>query len=194
MSSTKDTILDAIRSNRPEGTYAYPQIPVFPKSKKPIEDEFKENLMNAGGTWHVLKDKSEIPALIKELYPDVKVICSATSDVEGNKDLSKITEPHQLEDVDLGILRAQFGVSENGMVWLTEKDLQINSLGFLSQHLIILLQSDQLVRDMYEAYARVHLNEDNYGCFMMGPAATADIGATMVHNAQGARSLTVFFV
>ena len=46
---------------------------------------------------------------------------------------------------------------------------------------------------MHTAYEKVGLSANPYGCFMMGPSATADIGATLVHGAQGARSLTVFF-
>ena len=37
------------------------------------------------------------------------------------------------------------------------------------------------------------LHETAYGCFMAGPSATADIEATLVHGAQGARSLDLFF-
>ena len=80
------------------------------------------------------------------------------------------------------------------MVWLREEDLKVNALGVLSQHLVILLDPSRIVRDMYEAYAQIRLDMDNYGCFMMGPSATADIGAVMVRGAQGARSLTVFFM
>ena len=194
MNSTKDTILEAVRKNKPEGEHPYPAIPVFPKSTKPILEEFKENLVIAAGTWHEVKDGKEALELIKKLHPDAKTICSATSEVKGNKDISTIINPHELDDVDVGVIRSKFGVSETGMVWLREKDLQVNALSFLSQHLIILLQPDQLVRDMYEAYIRVDLQENNYGCFMLGPSATADIGAYMVRGAQGARTLSVFFM
>ena len=37
-------------------------------------------------------------------------------------------------------------------------------------------------------------NETAYGCFMAGPSATADIEATLVHGAQGGRSLNVLFL
>lgn len=194
MNSTKEQILETVRRNKPEGEHPYPAIPVFPKSTKPILEEFKENLIIAAGIWHEVKDSEEASELIKKLHPDAKVICSATPEIKGNKDIRKIANPHDLNDVDVGIIRAEFGVSETGMVWLREKDLQINALGFLSQHLVILLKPDQLVRDMYEAYIRVYLQENNYGCFMLGPSATADIGAYMVRGAQGARSLTVFLM
>ncbi|MDH6315044.1 L-lactate dehydrogenase complex protein LldG [Parabacteroides sp. PF5-5] len=194
MSSTKEYILASIKKNTPTGKHPYPAIPAFPKSNKPILEEFKENLEAAAGLWYEIDNPSEAETRIKQLHPEAKVICSATSEIEGNKDINKITDPHDTADVDVGIIRASFGVSETGMVWIREQDLVVNALGFLSQHLIILLKPEELVRDMYEAYTRVELEKDNYGCFMLGPSATADIGAVMVRGAQGARSLTVFFM
>ena len=41
---------------------------------------------------------------------------------------------------------------------------------------------------------RIRLDLTAYGCFMMGPSATADVEATLVHGAQGVRSLNVFFL
>jgi hypothetical protein len=88
----------------------------------------------------------------------------------------------------------QRNVAESGAVWLTQEDLMVSALGFLSQHLIVLLDPEQIVADMHDAYARVRLDQTAYGCFMMGPSATGDIEATMVHGAQGVRSLNVFFL
>ena len=193
MSNIKDDIIKVIRANKPRTDYPYPVIPVFPKSNKPLLEEFKVNLELGAGTWHDVKDREEAQQLLQQLHPDAKVICSATPEIEGNGTIGNITDPHDLNDVDVGIIRARFGVSENGMVWLTENEMVINALGFLSQHLVILLHPDHLVRDMYEAYRQINLNEVNYGCFMLGPSATADIGAVMIRGAQGARSLTVFF-
>lgn len=178
----------------PAENYPYPTIPNFIKSRQPILEEFKANLTEAAGKWFEINDITSVEEKIKELHPEAKIICSATPELNGNKNLNDIVTPHDLNDVDVGVIRAEFGVSETGMVWIREKDLIINALGVLSQHLIILLKPEQLVRDMYEAYKRVNLEENNYGCFMLGPSATADIGAVMVRGAQGARSLTVFFI
>lgn len=194
MNNTKQYILDSVRQNTPAGNHSYPTIPNFVKSRQPILGEFKTNLTEAAGKWFEINNITTIEKKIKELHPDAKVICSATTEFEGNKNLNDIVTPHDLNDVDVGVIRAEFGVSETGMVWISDKDLVINALGVLSQHLIILLKPEQLVRDMYEAYTRVNLEENNYGCFMLGPSATADIGAVMIRGAQGARSLTVFFI
>jgi L-lactate dehydrogenase complex protein LldG len=81
-----------------------------------------------------------------------------------------------------------------GLSGSRREDLMVDALGFLSQHLIVLLDPEQIVADMHEAYARVRLDQTAYGCFMMGPSATGDTEATLVHGAQGARSLNVFFL
>jgi L-lactate dehydrogenase complex protein LldG len=60
--------------------------------------------------------------------------------------------------------------------------------------MVVFLDPKAIVADMHEAYARVLLNDTACGCFMMGPSATGDIEATMVHGAQGVRSLNVFFM
>lgn len=194
MKSSKDNILNLIRNNKPKGNHPYPKINIASQNQQPLQEEFEKNLLVGAGTFHSLKNLEEAEQLIKQLHPEAKVICSATSEIKGNKDLTKVEDPHDLADVDVGIIRAEFGVAENGMVWITEKDLKINALGFLSQHLIILLKPDQLVRNMHEAYKRIDLNSTNYGCFMYGPSATGDIAAVMVRGAQGARSLAVFFI
>lgn len=199
MNEAKNFILNAIRANKPAIAQTIPQaekpvIPDFPKSDKPLLDEFKESLVAGGGTWHEISDETEAQTRIKTLHPDAKVICSAIPEIKGNKEIATITGPHDLNDVDVGVIRAVFGVSETGMIWVTEKELHINALGFLSQHLVILLDPQAIVRDMYEAYNRINLQKINYGCFMLGPSATADIGAYMVHGAQGARTLAVFFM
>ena len=122
------------------------------------------------------------------------MVCSAVPEISGTRRIEDISDPHELADVDVGVVRAQFGVAESGAVWLTQEDLGLAALAFLSQHLIVLLDPEQIVPDMHEAYARVRLDETAYGCFMMGPSATADVEATLVHGAQGPRSLNVFFL
>lgn len=160
MNDAKDSILEAIKKNKPQGEFLYPGVPIFSKSEKNILEEFKENLELGAGKWVSAGSLEEAKTLIKERYPDVKIVCSATPEIKGNKDLNSIASPHDLNDVDLGIIRAEFGVSENGMVYMAEKDMQVTALGFLSQHLVILLNPANLVRDMYEAYTKVNLQSN----------------------------------
>jgi len=193
MNKSKDIILQTVHQNIPVARLPYPQIPVYPKTTTDILEEFKINLVIGAGSWIEIDNPEKIESYIRQIHPEAKIICSATPEVKGNRDLSKVKDPQELNDVDVGVIRAVFGVSENGMVWIREKDMQITSLGFLPQHLVILLDPTQLVKDLYEAYTRIELENDNYGCFMLGPSATADIGAVMIHGAQGARTLSICF-
>ena len=83
-------------------------------------------------------------------------------EIAGTRRVEKVRDPHELAHVDVGIVRAQFGVPETGAIWLTQEDLVVDALAVLSQHLIVLLDPVQIVGETY------------YGCFMMGPSAASD--------------------
>jgi L-lactate dehydrogenase complex protein LldG len=131
---------------------------------------------------------------VTELFPAAKVVCSAVADVPGNRRVEDVSDPHTLNDVDVGIVRSTLGVAEAGAVWLTQSEFIVNALGVLSQHLIVLLDPEAIVETMHHAYARIDLTASPYGVFMAGPSATGDIEGVIIHGAQGARSLTVFLV
>lgn len=192
--NSREQIFFAIRANIPRDPVEHPQIPVFRRADAHLKSTFEKHLQEAGGVAHDIENPTEAEAKLASLNPMARVVCSAVPEIPGTRRVETIRDPHELADVDVGVVRAQFGVAESGAVWLTQEDLIVNSLGFLSQHLVVLLDPDQIVADMHEAYARVRLDQTAYGCFMMGPSATGDIEATLVHGAQGARSLNLFFL
>jgi L-lactate dehydrogenase complex protein LldG len=191
---SRDVILNAIRCNLPKQQVEHPPIPVFRRPERPLKAEFERHLQEAGGAAHDVGSVAEAQAKLIALHPGAKVVCSAVPEIPGTRRAETVHDPHELADVDVGVVRARFGVGESGAVWLTQEDLAVDALGFLSQHLIVLLDPHEIVPDMHEAYRRVRLNETAYGCFIMGPSATADVEATLVHGAQGARSLNVFLL
>jgi L-lactate dehydrogenase complex protein LldG len=190
----REVILGAIRSSLPKDKVEHPRIPVFQRTDRPLKSEFEQHLQEAGGTAHDVGSVADVEAKLMTLHPGAKVVCSAVPEIAGTRRVEKVRDPHELADVDVGVVRAQFGIAETGAIWLTQEDLVVNALAVLSQHLIVFLDPAQIVPDMHEAYRRVRLNETAFGCFMMGPSATADVEATLVHGAQGARSLNIFFV
>jgi L-lactate dehydrogenase complex protein LldG len=192
--NSRETIFSAIRYNLPKQKIEHPQIPAFRSATGSLKAAFEENLKKAGGAAHDIGSAAEAEAKMMVLHPGANVVCSAVPEISGTRRAETVHDPHELADVDVGVVRAQFGVAESGAIWLTQEDLVVDSLGFLSQHLVVLLDPEQIVADMHQAYRRVRLDLTAYGCFMMGPSATADIEATLVHGAQGARSLNVFFL
>jgi L-lactate utilization protein LutB len=133
-------------------------------------------------------------AKVAELFPTSKVICSAVPEVPGTKPVEAISDPHDLNDVDVGVVRSRIGVAEAGAVWLTEADLVVNALGVLSQHLVVLLDPAAIVETMHDAYGQIDLTASSYGVFMAGPSATGDIEGVIIHGAQGARSMTILLL
>ena len=79
-------------------------------------------------------------------------------------------------------------------MWITDAQFKVNALGFLSQHLVVLLDPARIVANMHHAYRERAQFDAAYGVFMTGPSATADIEGVLIHGAQGIRSLTVILV
>ncbi|MDY7020789.1 MAG: LUD domain-containing protein [Cyanobacteriota bacterium] len=192
--NSRDLILNSIRKNQPISAVSLPEIPVFNQNTENLISQFQTQLKRMGGQSFQISNPEDIQAKIYELYPSTKIICSTLSELSGNKPIQPDTQPQELANVDIGIVRGEFGVAENGAVWLTQNNLVVNALGFLSQHLVVLLDSNQLVCDMHQAYERIQLVDTSYGVFMAGPSATGDVEAVIIQGAQGVRSLTVFLM
>jgi L-lactate dehydrogenase complex protein LldG len=102
-----------------------------------------------------------------------------------------VRAPAELHDVDVGVVRARFGVAETGSVFLSEAELGVNAIGYLVQHFVILLDPDTILPNLHHAYEQPAFREARYAVLMTGPSATADIEGILIHGAQGVRSLTI---
>lgn len=131
---------------------------------------------------------------VDQRFAKAALVYSGIDGIGGNLDLSQIDDPHALEAVDWAILPGEFGVAENGAIWVTDQGLPHRAIYFIVQHLALVLPESQLVHNMHEAYARVSLGESSFGAFISGPSKTADIEQSLVIGAHGPRSLTVFLV
>ena len=188
--SSRDEILARVRRNQPEPR-PLPSVPMFDVGLSTSINTFKANLIRMGGKFVDPSADGNLDALVGKLFPDVRVVCSATPEVKGNLSIDKIRNPQELNDVDLGVVRALFGVAETGSLWLSEAQYKVNALGFLSQHLVVLLDPGAIVANMHRAYQHQGFVEAKYAVFMTGPSATADIEGILIHGAQGIRTMTV---
>jgi L-lactate dehydrogenase complex protein LldG len=188
--SSRNAILASLRAAQRTPT-TLPDVPMFDAGLPPALDTFKETLAQMGGIWAEMHADGDIDALIRARYPDAKVICSAVPEVAGTRRIEEVRDPHELNDVDVGIVRPRFAVAETGSIWLSETQYQVNALGYLSQHLVALLDPADIVGNLHHAYHRSEFFAANYAVLMSGPSATADIEGVLIHGAQGVRSLTV---
>jgi L-lactate dehydrogenase complex protein LldG len=73
-------------------------------------------------------------------------------EIAGNLDIAAVNKSQDLADVDVAIVRASFGVAETGSVLLSDMELQVNALAYLAQHLIVLLDPEDIVVNLHHAY------------------------------------------
>ena len=188
--SSRDDILARVRKNQPPAR-PLPAVPIFDTGTGPVLERFNAALVRMGGRVAETPPDGDLDALVRRLFPDGKVVCSAVAEVRGNRTLDQVQRPADLHDVDVGVVRAVFGVAETGSLWLTEKEFGTSALGFLAQHLLVLLDPARIVGNLHDAYRERARFDTGYGVFMTGPSATADIEGVLIHGAQGIRSLTV---
>ena len=214
----RDAILAAVRRNLPRPAVPLPEIPGtdrkgikhclgyrehltrlpevagFPDLGEPLLPYFRRQLEAMGGRSFEVQGAAAARAKVAELFPAARVVCSAVPEVPGTRRIEDVRDPHELNDVDVGVVRSPLGVAEAGAVWLSQAELVVNALGVLSQHLVVLLDPDAVVETMHEAYGRIDLTASPYGVFLAGPSATGDIEGVIIHGAQGARSLSVLLL
>ncbi len=191
--SSKLKILKAIR----EQVVAASELPGLDGAWIRYDDalaQFQRMVQSVGGRCLRVSRLADVgPAL--ESVPHFSAEAQVVSNVEGVKasiDLDQVEDPHQLEFIDWAVMRAEFGVAENGAVWLTDAGVKHRAIYFIVQHLALVLPTDQIVHNMHEAYERLTVDGSSLGLFMAGPSKTADIEQSLVIGAHGPRSLTVF--
>jgi L-lactate dehydrogenase complex protein LldG len=215
--TARDAILAAVRRNLPQPAISLPEVPRterkgvksglgykehltnMPEVRgfsdgEPILPYFRRQLEAMGGRSFEVADTAAARAKVAELFPKANVVCSAVPEIPGTRRISDVRDPHDLNDVDVGVIRSPLGVAEAGAIWVTQVELVINALAVLSQHLVVLLDPAVVVETMHDAYERIDLAASPYGVFLAGPSATGDIEGVIIHGAQGARSLTVLLL
>lgn len=109
-------------------------------------------------------------------------------------DAHAIPKPHEWKALEGVLLQGEFGVAENGAIWVPETAMPDRVIPFICRHLYLMLSASALVGTMHEAYRRISGQEHGYGVFISGPSKTADIEQSLVIGAHGPLSLTVLLI
>jgi L-lactate dehydrogenase complex protein LldG len=181
--TAREDILAALRAARPPGEHPLPVLPSFPRPEGDLLAEFQTSLAVMGGQWARLPEGEPLSAFIR----------SATDELPDFPRVDAVNHPRDLENVDVAVVRARFGVAETGSVFLSDHELRVNTVAYLAQHLIVLLDPGAIVPGIADAYLRPDFTQARYVSLMTGPSATADIEGVLIRGAQGVRSLTVIF-
>ena len=195
MGNSRDDILKAIRKNKPAKTAIAP-LPVFSTPKGNLEQLFQESVKLAGGEVLTVEKYDDLKNSIRQKFPDVNSqYCIGPAEIIDTKSqFSAVTDPHELEQLELAIFEGRLGVAENGAVWVNETQLAHRAAPFITQHLVLLLKREQIVWNMHQAYEKLEKDLPGFGVFIAGPSKTADIEQSLVLGAHGPISLTVFLL
>jgi L-lactate dehydrogenase complex protein LldG len=188
----REVILQDVRNNQPSPR-DLPEVPKF-HSLRPVDLKtlFIESLKELAGEV-VTEPPGDFAAFMKTRFPEAKTICSAVPEYAGNSKPEDFPEWGDAGKIDVTIVRSPLGVAETGSVVLSERELHINTIGFLAHDIVILLDPAKIVENLHDAYTHAHFLDKAYSLLMSGPSGSADIGGVSVHPAQGVMTLTVIF-
>ena len=139
--------------------------------------------------------KKDLDKTIKEIYPDEKIIASNIDFCSlGNFDSNSQDDAHNLKDIDLAIVKGNFAVAENGAIWMKDETNRHRALYFIAQNIVIVIEENDIVNNMHEAYEKLNFEKSGFGVFISGPSKTADIEQSLVIGAHGPKSGYVIFI
>ncbi|WP_394776094.1 lactate utilization protein C [Flavobacterium sp.] len=193
--SSKADILQKIKQNQPDFVTELPNLNLLGSEQFNILETYKIVLKNIGGDSVEVTNYAEILEYIKTNYTIEKRIITTIPELSEIASLDwKNDDPHSLQDVELNIIKAYFGVAENSALWVTDDILGQRISPFIAQYLAIIVHKKDIVATMHQAYERIGNQEYGFGTFIAGPSKTADIEQSLVLGAHGARGLIVFLL
>ena len=164
--SSKEEILRALRAAAPEA-FPKPDLTALKADSLRYEDlegQFCRALAGSGGKTAFLEAGEDPEAAARALFPETE---------------------------DLVVVEGVFGVAENGCVYLKEPVGRPRLDYFVHEALVIVLDRNEIVANMHDAYDRLGETVTDYGIFISGPSKTADIEQALVFGAHGARQVGI---
>ena len=89
---------------------------------------YRKGDLSEGGAKIRCGFRAETTATVIERLDAAKVIASAVPELTGNRDLRAVRYPQEVEDVDVAVVRAVFGIAETGSVLFTQDQLIVNAV------------------------------------------------------------------
>ncbi len=152
---------------------------------------FLQALKKAGGRGFVIEE-GEIEEKIAELFGSATIASIHPYGCRSH-DPNRMEDPRALQDIDAAIVHGEFGVAENGAVWIAEAQNRHRALYTIVPRLAIVVKREAIVDTMADAYRRIEAPL-RYGLFLSGPSKTADIEQSLVIGAHGAIGVDVLLV
>lgn len=190
--TSRELILERIRQNKPEQRPLPEQLSSQNKagSQQELDMQFTKSVKKAGASVSEFTNSEEAAVYIEINFPNAINLLGGMLKEDYDKNVSN----DELEKTESVILEAQFGVAENGAVWVDETNFPNRLLPFITRQLVLVLDREKIVENMQEAYQNLDLQKTGFGLFISGPSKTADIEQSLVYGAHGARKVEVLLL
>ena len=193
--SSRASILEKIKENQPASVTELPILSTLGLEAFDVLEKYKTVLQGIGGDFVEVKDYDSVIDFVKKNYATNKRMITTIPALAEIAETDWFNDdPHTLENVELTLVEAHFGVAENSALWVTDALLGQRVAPFITQYLAIIVHKKDIVATMHQAYDRIRNQEYGFGTFIAGPSKTADIEQSLVLGAHGARGLIVFLM
>jgi L-lactate dehydrogenase complex protein LldG len=191
--SSRESILSKVKQAQPE-LLPLIEVPGFQQGFPDLLETFRTVATGIGGKVVEISSLDQIKRILDTENKSGGRIISTINELGEFAEINTFTQvkPHELEDVELAIIRGHFAVAENSAIWVTDELMGQRVVPYIAQHLAIVVNRKDIIAKMHEAYERIGSAQYEFGCFIAGPSKTADIEQSLVLGAHGPRSLLVF--
>ncbi len=187
--TSREKILSTVKANKPLAESELPIVPDYTQALS-IEESialFTQNLADNKAVLYTFSSDEELSSLIVSQWPDHRHIHAPMLPYLHNSP-GTVAASSQL---DIAVVKGRLGVANNGAIWVKDEDLEHRSVPFLTKYLVILLDANDIVYNLHEAYVRLSSEDFDYGVWISGPSKTGDIEQALVIGAHGPLEMMV---
>ncbi len=167
-----------------------------------LKAQFIKILTGIGGSVIEVNEIKKVADYIKSTFPEPARIINTTTNLNFESEILNLPDEqaglksdlHDFSNVTVAIMKGEFGVAENGAIWLTDANMVDQALPYICEHLVLIINKNSIVPTLHEAYEKIGTCPYTLGTFLAGPSKTADIEQSLVLGAHGSKSLIVFLV
>ncbi|MBC7902525.1 MAG: LUD domain-containing protein [Gemmatimonadaceae bacterium] len=191
---SREQILKAVKQNQPDSEGLPDGLGFAPIVYDDPVQKFSDVLTGIGGKIVRIESTTEIADYLKTHFTEGDRFVTVLDNIPGLEKLQLPEDPRALDGIEVALIAAEFGVSENGAVWVTEKVMRHRVLPFICQHLAVVLDPATILSNMHQAYEKIGQEDYGFAAFIAGPSKTADIEQSLVLGAHGPKTMTIFLL
>lgn len=186
---SRDRILNSIKVNKPDKISLPGNWSNSNNEHRDLSEKFIDLAKSAGSEIIEVDSMEKVKAWISRQKSNGKTIIDLT--INSDDISAQILSSRDIGNSDMMLIKGQFGVAENGAIWIEETDMCMRKLPFIAGHLVLILRKENIIADMHQAYDQIDLSNTGFGVFVAGPSKTADIEQSLVIGAHGPIKHTV---